>query len=66
MPYTDIDTCIGSEWRFDGDKLKSLYGTVEIYRREAGRALRVQMDQRFLLPADAEILRRESVETVAF
>lgn len=61
----DSDHGAGSEWAFDGDKLKSLYGTMAGYRRVAGR-LEAQLDERFLLPDDAEILRRETIEAVKF
>ncbi|KAJ4256160.1 hypothetical protein NW762_009237 [Fusarium torreyae] len=56
----------GSEWPFDTEKLKGLYGSVAIYRRKAGQAIQDCVDAGFLLPADAETLRRETVEKVVF
>jgi hypothetical protein len=56
----------GSEWAFDASKLQAMYGSVEGYRQAAGKAIIHQIQGRFLLPADAEILRRETVEAVQF
>ncbi|KAH8693644.1 hypothetical protein BGW36DRAFT_301521 [Talaromyces proteolyticus] len=56
----------GSEMPFHEHKLKAMYGTVFNYRKEAGQALRKQMQAGFLLAADAEVLRRETVESVVF
>lgn len=56
----------GSEWPFGPDELRRLYITVGNYRQHAGEALRDQIDAGFLLPCDAEVLRRETVEQVDF
>ncbi|KAF4437148.1 signal peptide-containing protein [Fusarium austroafricanum] len=56
----------GSEWAFDKAKMKDIYGSVEMYRHTAGKALSQQMQNRFLLLADAETLRRETIEQVLF
>ncbi|KAJ5548486.1 hypothetical protein N7513_005720 [Penicillium frequentans] len=52
----------GSEWCFSDQKLFAVYGSVAEYRRRAGEAIQRQIENRFLLTEDAEILRRESVE----
>lgn len=56
----------GSQWTFEAAKLQSLYGTVANYQYAAGQALQRQMEQGFLLPVDAEVLRRETIEPVRF
>ncbi|KAJ2975123.1 hypothetical protein NQ176_g5694 [Zarea fungicola] len=56
----------GSQWTFEAEKLQSLYGTVANYQYTAGQALQRQIDQGFLLPIDAEVLRREIIEAVCF
>ncbi|KAH8665597.1 hypothetical protein BGZ61DRAFT_366022 [Ilyonectria robusta] len=56
----------GSEWPFDSEKLQLMYGSVSNYRRIAGQALNSQIQSGFLLSSDAEILRRETIETVVF
>lgn len=43
-----------------------MYGSVSNYRRIAGQALNSQIQSGFLLSSDAEILRRETIETVVF
>lgn len=57
---------IGSEWAFTPEVLQKLYGTVANYRRLAGLAIRKQIQAGFLLPDDAEVLRRETIEKVIF
>ncbi|KUL87994.1 hypothetical protein ZTR_03898 [Talaromyces verruculosus] len=56
----------GSEWPFFEDELRRLYGSPAEYRGQAGAALSRQLQSGFLLPADAEVLRRETVEKVNF
>ncbi|KAE9582327.1 hypothetical protein CGCF415_v012320 [Colletotrichum fructicola] len=56
----------GSEWPFGEKKLRNLYGSVGNYQSVAGRAINEQVKSGFLLPEDAEILRREVVENVDF
>ncbi|CAH0051771.1 unnamed protein product [Clonostachys solani] len=56
----------GSEWPFGNEQLLEIYGSVSNYRRVAGEALRRQIQDGFLLLADAETLRRETVEGVNF
>ncbi|UKZ74853.1 hypothetical protein TrVFT333_002523 [Trichoderma virens FT-333] len=56
----------GSEWAFTPKILRHLYGTVANYRRLAGLAIGEQIQAGFLLPEDAEVLRRETVEGVTF
>ncbi|KAL0939842.1 signal peptide-containing protein [Colletotrichum truncatum] len=56
----------GSEWPFDNDKLRNLYGSVVNFRRMAGQAISDQLRSGFLLQADAETLRRETIENVHF
>uniref|UniRef100_A0A8H7N2X9 Alpha/beta hydrolase domain-containing protein n=1 Tax=Bionectria ochroleuca TaxID=29856 RepID=A0A8H7N2X9_BIOOC len=56
----------GSEWPFSNKQLLEVYGSVSNYRRVAGETLRRQIQDGFLLLADAETLRRETVETVTF
>ncbi|EXA33653.1 hypothetical protein FOQG_15457 [Fusarium oxysporum f. sp. raphani 54005] len=56
----------GSEWPFHAKKLKDLYFSTAIYRQRAGQVLRECIDAGFLLDADAETLRRETVEKVSF
>lgn len=56
----------GSEHLFDDTKLRELCGCVEGYRRAAGIALLHNIEDGFLLPCDAETLRRETVENVVF
>ncbi|RAH51164.1 uncharacterized protein BO95DRAFT_492330 [Aspergillus brunneoviolaceus CBS 621.78] len=56
----------GSEWPFTEEELRALYGSVAAYRRRAGAAIARQMKLSFLLPEDAEVLRRETVERVHF
>lgn len=46
--------------------LQKLYGTVANYRRLAGLAISKQIRAGFLLPEDAEVLRRETIESVVF
>lgn len=60
------DPTIGSEWSFTSESLQKLYGTVANYRRLAGLAIKKQIQAGFLLPEDAEVLRRETVENVIF
>ena len=43
-----------------------MYRTVFNYRKETGQAIMDQMQAGFLLPDDAETLRRETVESVVF
>lgn len=57
---------IGSEWSFTPETLQKLYGTMANYRRLAGLAIKKQIQAGFLLPEDAEVLRRETVENVVF
>lgn len=57
---------IGSEWVFKPEILQRLYGTVANYRRLAGLAISRQIEAGFLLPEDAEVLRRETVESTVF
>jgi hypothetical protein len=59
-------TTAGSEWFFTASKLRELYGSVVEYRRLAGEAVLRQVAEGFLLPCDAEVLRRETVEGVSF
>ncbi|KAJ5278837.1 hypothetical protein N7478_004209 [Penicillium angulare] len=56
----------GSEWTFSEDKLRSIYGSDLSYRLQAGTAVASQVQSGFLLPVDAEVLRRETVEMVSF
>ncbi|KAH7134521.1 hypothetical protein B0J13DRAFT_560589 [Dactylonectria estremocensis] len=56
----------GSEWPFDHQKLRDLYESVANYRLVAGLAIQQQVKSGFLLPADAETLRRETIENVKF
>ncbi|PYI36173.1 hypothetical protein BP00DRAFT_387391 [Aspergillus indologenus CBS 114.80] len=56
----------GSEWPFSEEQLRVLYGSVAAYRRRAGAAIARQIRSGFLLPEDAEVLRRETVERVHF
>ncbi|PLB55127.1 hypothetical protein P170DRAFT_470550 [Aspergillus steynii IBT 23096] len=56
----------GSEWPFSEDELRVLYGSSASHRLQAGIALAKQIRSGFLLSADAEILRRETVEKVHF
>ncbi|KAJ5120274.1 uncharacterized protein N7515_009662 [Penicillium bovifimosum] len=42
------------------------YKTVGNYRRQAGEAIERQIQNGFLLPEDAEILRRDTIEHVSF
>ncbi|CAG8176014.1 unnamed protein product [Penicillium salamii] len=56
----------GSEWPFSEDELRVLYGSVAGYRMLAGAAITNQVQSGFLLPGDAEVLRRETVEGVHF
>ncbi|KAI5467805.1 hypothetical protein BGZ63DRAFT_431361 [Mariannaea sp. PMI_226] len=56
----------GSEVLFEAEKLRALYGSVSNYRQLAGKSLVRQVESGFLLPADAETLRRETIETVDF
>jgi hypothetical protein len=39
---------------------------VENYRRQAGEAIHRQIEAGFLLPEDAEVLRRDTIEQVSF
>lgn len=64
QPANDPKT--GSEWSFTPETLQRLYGTVSNYRCLAGLAIRKQIRAGFLLPEDAEVLRRETIETAAF
>lgn len=57
---------IGSEWAFTPQTLQKLYGTVANYRVLAGSAISKQVRAGFLLPEDAEVLRRETIERVVF
>ncbi|KAL7933064.1 hypothetical protein V8C35DRAFT_327844 [Trichoderma chlorosporum] len=56
----------GSKWMFKPEILRQLYGTVANYRRLAGLAISKQLRTGFLLPEDAEVLRRKTVESVIF
>ncbi|GFP60273.1 hypothetical protein TASIC1_0017003500 [Trichoderma asperellum] len=56
----------GSEWDFAPELLQKLYGTVANYRRLAGLAISKQIRAGFLLREDAELLRRETIESVVF
>ncbi|KAM5341797.1 hypothetical protein ACJ41O_014828 [Fusarium nematophilum] len=56
----------GSEWLFDTDTLVELYGSVTTYQQMAGQAIQRQIKDGFLLPCDAETLRRDSIEKVVF
>ncbi|KAL6815250.1 hypothetical protein GGI42DRAFT_311161 [Trichoderma sp. SZMC 28013] len=56
----------GSEWAFGPEFLQQLYGTVANYRHLAGLAISKQIRAGFLLPDDAEVLRRETVERIRF
>ncbi|KAF7561733.1 hypothetical protein G7046_g2405 [Stylonectria norvegica] len=56
----------GSEWPFASEKLQKVYGSLANYRRIAGQAIERQIRAGFLLPADAEVLRRETIEEVHF
>mgnify|MGYP005988466555 CR=1 FL=1 len=60
------DSETGSQWKFDADKLRSMYKSVHGYRRAAGQAIQRQMQAGFLLQADAEVLRRETIENALF
>jgi hypothetical protein len=51
---------------FNSETLQQLYGTVANYRRVAGLAINKQIQAGFLLPEDAEVLRRETIESVIF
>lgn len=53
-----------SEWLFGDEKLRALYGSVANYQPVAGQTLRRQIEAGFLLPCNAEALRREIVERV--
>lgn len=67
MNRENLLTCVvGSQWNFDSEKLLQIYGSVAGYRAVAGQALQRQIQSGFLLPADAEILRRETVESAVF
>ena len=57
---------IGTEWMFDEERLRQAYGDVKTYRSLAGKAILRQVDDGFLLHCDAELLRRETVESVVF
>ncbi|KAJ5925928.1 signal peptide-containing protein [Penicillium verhagenii] len=54
----------GSEWSFSHEIFLAIYGSVGEYRHRAGEAIQRQIESGFLLPEDAEILRRETVEQV--
>ena len=41
-----------------------MYGNILNYRKLAGAAILEQIKSGFLLPEDAEVLRRETVESV--
>ncbi|KAM3469895.1 hypothetical protein MY5147_006736 [Beauveria neobassiana] len=56
----------GSQWAFSPEKMQVIYKRVENYRLIAGRAIQKQIQQGFLLPVDAEVLRRETIEAVHF
>lgn len=56
----------GTEVPFKDVNLWALYKTVENYRRQAGEAIDRQIEAGFLLPEDAEILRRDTIEQVSF
>jgi hypothetical protein len=56
----------GSERPFSIKRLRNLYIVVENYRTKAGQAINKQIKTGFLLPCDAEVLRRESVESLEF
>ncbi|KAJ5358815.1 uncharacterized protein N7496_011228 [Penicillium cataractarum] len=56
----------GSEWPFSDDELHALYGSPAEYRLQAGAALAKQIESGFLLAADSDVLRRETVEKVNF
>jgi len=46
--------------------LRKRFASVESYRLAAGVAIKRQVEEGFLLPADAETLRRETVDAVSF
>ncbi|KAJ5250190.1 hypothetical protein N7489_000600 [Penicillium chrysogenum] len=56
----------GTEVPFKDVNLWALYKTVENYRRQAGEAIDRQIEAGFLLPEDAEVLRRDTIEQVSF
>ncbi|CAI7674640.1 unnamed protein product [Penicillium discolor] len=78
--HTDVPTAIivdvtpqphphwhtGTEVPFKDVKLWAIYKTVANYRRQAGEAINRQLEAGFLLPEDAEVLRRDTVEQVSF
>ncbi|CAI7592641.1 unnamed protein product [Penicillium glandicola] len=55
-----------TEVPFKDVKLWAVYKTVANYRRQAGEAIERQIDAGFLLPEDAEVLRRDTIEQVSF
>jgi hypothetical protein len=63
---SNADDHAGSEWFFTAEKLQHVYDSVAEYRRLAGKAVLRQVAEGFLLPCDAEVLRRETVEGVSF
>ncbi|KAJ5800150.1 uncharacterized protein N7518_002218 [Penicillium psychrosexuale] len=56
----------GTEVPFKDVKLWAVYKTVANYRRQAGEAIERQIKAGFLLPEDAEVLRRDTIEQVSF
>ncbi|KAJ5952612.1 uncharacterized protein N7479_011025 [Penicillium vulpinum] len=57
---------IGTEMPFKDVKMWAVYKTVANYRRQAGEAVDRQIEAGFLLPEDAEVLRRDTIEQVSF
>ncbi|KAJ5782644.1 hypothetical protein N7457_004418 [Penicillium paradoxum] len=55
----------GSEVPFTDVQMWALYKSVENYRRQAGEAVERQIQAGFLLPEDAEVLRRDTIEQVS-
>ncbi|KAG0161231.1 hypothetical protein PDIDSM_8765 [Penicillium digitatum] len=61
-----VDILKGTEVPFKDVKLWAIYKTVANYRRQAGEAIQRQIEAGFLLPEDAEVLRRDTIEQVSF
>ncbi|KAJ5561071.1 hypothetical protein N7535_009268 [Penicillium sp. DV-2018c] len=55
-----------TESPFTDGQMWTIYKTVDNYRRLAGEAIERQIEAGFLLPEDAEILRRDTIEHVLF
>jgi hypothetical protein len=59
-------SCAGTEVQFTDVQMWAIYKTVDNYRRQAGEAIERQIQAGFLLPEDAEVLRRDTIEQVSF